>query len=260
MAPKASQSAILGSSSLGMWNSTAPVLPGYRIPHQAEHTIRQCSNYLCCGLCWAARRLFLKLLHRSLLRRHLHWSPYHRFLCSSLLRSTILNHGCLLGSLRRMVRRPALLCGFSNRPSACGTEFPLALRGFGRGGWLRRRLGWLLGFSPPFPLCVTNALPCGGTYLSRFSFWKFRRRGWFRPASVQHGPEFGNLRVDMPLLFLEAENGGVDDFRRELLCRHPNQSNSLNGSRNDHCTSTNLPSFFDTQLIQVRDFFETIRI
>src|ERR1035441_3126635 len=167
-------SATLGSSSLGMWTCIAPVLPEYKIPHQSEHSMRRSSGYLLCGdRCSDFRSLgdlLLRLLNGSLLRRHFHWTLYRRFLGSGLLRSTLLCHGWLLRLLRRMERRPTFLRGFTNRPSASGTELPFALRGFGRGGWLRLRLRWSLGVSPPFPLGITDAFPGGCTQLSPFGF------------------------------------------------------------------------------------------
>jgi hypothetical protein len=81
------------------------------------------------------------------------------------------------------------------------------------------RLGWLGGFSPTFPLCITDALSSGSTQFSSFAFWNFRRSGWLGRATWEHGPEFGNLRVDVSLLFLETENGRANDFGSEF-CRH----------------------------------------
>src|ERR1019366_4252357 len=131
------------------------------------------------------------------------------------------------------------LRGFTNRPPASITELPFW--GFRRGGWLRLRLGWPLGFSPPFSLCITHVFPGGCTHLSPFSFWSFRCSGWFRAATREHGPEFGNLSVDAQLLLFKTFDGGSQDFRSKLL-RHVNQSNSLDEVRRDHCTSaTNLP-------------------
>src|ERR1700730_4416493 len=118
-----------------------------------------------------------------------------------------------------MERRPALLSSFSNCPSACGTELPLAPRSFGYGGWLRRPLG----FSPPFPLCIADPLPGGGTHLSPFAFWSLRR-SWFGTATGEHGPDSGNLIVYPALLSFEAFDGGGKDFSSVLMCGHLNQS------------------------------------
>jgi len=38
-------------------------------------------------------------------------------------------------------------------------------------------------------------------------------------AARQHGTEFGDLGVDVPLLFLESKDRSGDDFVSEL-CRH----------------------------------------
>ena len=113
--------------------------------------------------------------------------------------------------LRRMERRPTFLRGFTNRPPASITELPFW--GFGRGGWLRLRLGWPLGVSPPFPLGITHAFPGGCTHLSPFAFWACRCSGWFRAATREHGPEFGNLSVDAELLLFKTFDGGSQDFR-----------------------------------------------
>jgi hypothetical protein len=72
-------------------------------------------------------------------------------------------------------------------------------------------------------LCITDALPGGGTHLSPFAFWNFRRSGWLGTATEEHGPEFGNLSVDVPLPFLEAENGGGNDLGCQF-CWHVNLS------------------------------------
>src|ERR1039458_8412698 len=127
MAPNASVSAILGSSSLGIWNFyIAPVLPEYKIPHQTEHSIGRSSGYLLCGdRCGGFRSPgdpLLRLLKRRRLRRQGHWSLYRRFLRSGLLRNTLLCHGWLLRMLRRMERRPTFLRGFTNRPPARSEE------------------------------------------------------------------------------------------------------------------------------------------
>src|ERR1035441_4123258 len=54
----------------------------------------------------------------------------------------------------------------------------------------------------------------------------FRPGGGFSGATGQHGVEFGNLGVDVPLLFLESKDGGGDDFGCEScwhvsLSHHP---------------------------------------
>jgi hypothetical protein len=211
---------------------------------QAEDSIWRSSEYLQygdrCGGCRSLGDLLRRLLNGSLLRRHFHWSLLPPLSLRGLLRSTPLCHGWLLRGLRGMESSPALLCSFNYGSFASGTELPFW--GFGRGGWLRLRLGWLLGFSPPFPLCITDAFPGGCTQLSPFAFWTFRCSGWFRTATREHGPEFGNLSVDAQLLLFKTFDGGSQDFRSKLLCRHVNQSNSLDDVRRDHCTSaTNLP-------------------
>ena len=73
------------------------------------------------------------------------------------------------------------------------------------------------GFSPPFPLCVTHALPGGGTPLPPFAFWSFRRGGGRRGRACQHLAEFGNLSVDTKLLLFKTFDGGVDDFGCEFV-------------------------------------------
>src|SRR5260370_1271282 len=77
-----------------------------------------------------------------------------------------------------------------------------------------------LDLGPSPLLCFLHALSSRCGEFSAFERGRFRRGSWFRPASVQHGPEFGNLRVDVPLLFLEAENGGIDDLRGEVASGH----------------------------------------
>src|ERR1019366_8844056 len=164
--------------------------------------------------------LLLRFLRRSRLRRHFQWSLDRRFLCSGLLCSPLLCHGWLRHCLGGMERRPALLCRCRYRPSASGTELPFALRGVGRGGWLRR----IFGCSPPFPLCITDALPGGSTQLSPFTFWNFLRSSWFGTATGEHGPDLGNLSVYPPLLGFETLDGGGKDFGSELLRRHLSHS------------------------------------
>src|ERR1035437_4128171 len=145
-------------------------------------------------------------------------SIYRRFLRSGSLGS-LLGGGWLL-SLGRLLRcrpfrRPTLLqCG-DDCGLASGAQPPLR-----PGRDRRRRLSLLLGFSPSFPLCITDALPGGGTHLSPFAFWNFRRSGWLGTATEEHGPEFGNLSVDVPLPFLEAENGGGNDLGCQFLGSH----------------------------------------
>jgi hypothetical protein len=86
-----------------------------------------------------------------------------------------------------------------------------------------------LGFSPSFPLCVTDALPGGCTHLSPFALGGFRRGGWCGAATIQHLPDFGNLFVYPALLFFKAEYSGGENFSSELLFWHvvSSESNSL---------------------------------
>jgi hypothetical protein len=92
------------------------------------------------------------------------------------------------------------------------------------------------------PLCITNALSGGSTQFSSFAFWSFRRSGCLGTATGEHSPEFGNLRVDVSLLFLETENGGVDDLRGEVASGHLSYSDSIDGERRHDYTSVNLPT------------------
>ena len=78
----------------------------------------------------------------------------------------------------------------------------------------------LLGFSPPFPLGVTDALPGGGTHLAPFAFWNFRCGGGRRGSAGQHLAEFGNLSIDTELLLFKTLDGGVDDFGCEFVGGH----------------------------------------
>ena len=43
---------------------------------------------------------------------------------------------------------------------------------------------------------------------------------------MEHLAEFGNLSVYPPLLFLESENGSIEDFGGEFVGRHKNQYGS----------------------------------
>jgi hypothetical protein len=98
---------------------------------------------------------------------------------------------------------------------ASGAELPL------RFGSLRRDRRWSLrGLSPPFPLCVTDALPGGGTHLPPFAFWTSRRGGGRRGTTGEHGPEFGYLSIDTELLLFKTYDGGGDDFGCEFVGGH----------------------------------------
>src|SRR5471030_38662 len=166
-------SAIFGSSSLGISNCLAPAAGSAQREYSPGRSV---GHLLCCDYGWpfcSSGDLRRGLLHRGLrhgglLRRHLHWCLYrcflyNGFLGNGFLRSTLLRHCWLLRGPRGMERRPALLCSFSNRSFACGTELPFAFRSFGCLGCVRRRLGRLLGFSPASPLCITDALPSSCT-------------------------------------------------------------------------------------------------
>src|ERR1019366_4388505 len=115
--------------------------------------------------------------------------------------------------------RPTFLGGFRDGLLASSTH--LALR-FCR-GCFGRRFGFALGCSPTFPLCITDALPGGGTHIPALAFWNSGLGYRLSGATVQHGLEFGNLEVDPGLLRLESCYGGDDDFVREF-CRHVNLS------------------------------------
>src|ERR1035437_4017584 len=126
-----------------------------------------------------------------------------RFLCGRLLRRTLPCHGWRLRFLRGMESRPALLGSLGNGLLASGAELPL------RFGNLRRdRRRFFLGFSPPFPLGVTDALPGGGTH-APLAFWNFRRGGGRRVRAGQHLAEFGYLCVDTKLLLFKSFDGGA---------------------------------------------------
>src|ERR1035437_7350936 len=151
-------------------------------------------------------------------------SIYRRFLRSGSLGS-LLGGGWLL-SLGRLLRcrpfrRPTLLqCG-DDCGLASGAQPPLR-----PGRDRRRRLSLLLGFSPSFPLCITDALPGGGTHLPPFAFWEFRRGGGRAGTAFEHLAEFGNLSIDTELLLFKALDAGVDDFGGEFVRGHKNQYGS----------------------------------
>src|SRR5450759_570265 len=140
-----------------------------------------------------------------------------RFLGSGLLRSTLPCHDWRPRFLRGMESRPALLGGFRDGLFASGAELSLRFGSLRHDRRRRHRL--LLGFSPPFPLGVTDALPGGGTH-APLAFWSFRRGGGLRGSACQHLAEFGNLGVDTELLLFNCFDGGGDDFGSECVGRY----------------------------------------
>jgi hypothetical protein len=77
-----------------------------------------------------------------------------------------------------------------------------------------------LGYRPSFPLGIADALPGGGAHLPSFALENLRRGAWFRTATVQHGPELGNLSVETDLLLFKTCDGGADDFGSEIVRGH----------------------------------------
>src|ERR1039458_9441673 len=76
-----------------------------------------------------------------------------------------------------------------------------------------------------FLCCDCHPSPCASGNLV-FPGSAFRPGGGFSGATGQHGSEFGDLGVDVPLLFLESKDGGGDDFGCEfcwhvILSHHP---------------------------------------
>src|SRR5450759_4432875 len=140
-----------------------------------------------------------------------------RFLGSGLLRSTLPCHDWRPRFLRGMESRPALLGGFRDGLFASGAELSLRFGSLRHDRRRRHRL--LLGFSPPFPLGVTDALPGGGTH-APLAFWTFWRGGGRRGRAGQHGAEFGYLGVDTKLLLFKTFDGGVDDLGCEFVGGH----------------------------------------
>jgi hypothetical protein len=80
-------------------------------------------------------------------------------------------------------------------------------------------LRWLLGRSPSFALCLSDAGTRGSAHLPAFALRRFQRGDGFSGTTRQPGSEFGNLGVDVPLLFFESKYGGGDDFGGES-CWH----------------------------------------
>src|ERR1035437_6560172 len=112
--------------------------------------------------------------------------------------------------------RPTFLGAFRDGLLASSTH--LALR-FCR-GCFGRRFGFALGCSPTFPLCITDALPGGGTHIPALAFWNFGLGYRLSGATGQHGSEVGNLTVNPARLGLEAFDGGGDDVVCEFWCGH----------------------------------------
>src|ERR1035441_1831 len=67
---------------------------------------------------------------------------------------------------------------------------------------------------------LPHAATSGSREFPALAGGRFRPGGGLTGATGQHGTKFGNLGVDMPLLFLESKDRCGDDFRGELLYWH----------------------------------------
>src|SRR5260370_3515594 len=104
-----------------------------------------------------------------------------------------------------MDRSPSFLRGIRDRFPASSTDLALRLCGVSR-GW-RWRLRFALQLRPSRFLSKGHPSSCGGGNLT-LPGGRFRRGGRSSGATVQDGPEFCDLYVDVPLLFLKSEDGG----------------------------------------------------
>ena len=117
-----------------------------------------------------------------------------------------------------LLLRPPTPYSILNCFSASRTEFSFGLRCYRR-GW-RCRFRFSPDAGPPPLLRFSHPATSGSREFPALPGGRVRRGGGLSGATGQHGTKFGNLRVDMPLLFLESKDRCGDDFRGELLYWH----------------------------------------